>query len=68
MESVIRKQQIPTDFTVLNHPSLPTNVDGFTERHGRFLFIEVKTGEENATGGQAWALRSLRVRVYSRRS
>ena len=59
MKSVIRKTQYPTDFTVLDHSSLPTNVDGFTERHGRFLFIENKTGTESTTGGQAWAMRSL---------
>lgn len=59
MRTTIRKQQVPADFSILNHSSLPINVDGFVERHGRFLFIEVKTGEESTTGGQAWALRTL---------
>ena len=59
MKSIIRHQQIPTDFTSLDHSSLPINLDGLTERHGRFLLMEVKTGTEGIAGGQAWALRSL---------
>lgn len=53
--SVFRRPQYADDWSFLNHKSLPFNVDGMstrhlTERRGRFLFIEIKRGEEISVG------------------
>jgi hypothetical protein len=48
--STFDKPQYAEDFGFLNHTSLPSNIDGLTERHGKFLFIEVKRGEEISPG------------------
>jgi hypothetical protein len=48
--SIFHKPQYAEDFGFLDHPCLPTNLDGLTERHGKFLVIEVKRGEEISTG------------------
>lgn len=48
--SIFHKPQYAEDFSFLDHPCLPTNIDGLTERHGKFLVIEVKRGEEISTG------------------
>lgn len=48
--SAFYRPQYAEDWTFLDHPCLPTNMDGITERHGRFLVLEVKRGEEISTG------------------
>lgn len=61
-DSVIERKQYADNWAFLEHPSLPTNVDGIahhiTERGGRFLFIEVKRGE-NVSVGQRIMLSAL---------
>lgn len=51
--SVFRTKQIPLDFSPLLVPKLkwcPVNLDGITERCGRFLVLEVKHGEQVSIG------------------
>ena len=48
--STFHRPQYAEDFSFLDHPCLPTNLDGLTERHGKFLVIEVKHGEGISTG------------------
>jgi hypothetical protein len=53
--SVFKRPQFADDWSFLQHTSLPFNVDGMstrhlTERRGKFLFLEVKRGEEISTG------------------
>ena len=51
--SVFRTKQIPLDFSPLLVPKLkwcPVNLDGITERDGRFLVFEVKHGEQVSIG------------------
>jgi hypothetical protein len=56
------KTQYAENWAFLQHKCLPTNVDGITwhitERGGRFLFIEVKRGED-ISGGQGFMLEAL---------
>jgi hypothetical protein len=51
--------QIPTDFGTLRHKCLPSNLDGITERCGRFLVLEVKQANEWVSIGQERMLRAL---------
>ena len=50
--SIFLHQQTPTDFSCLRNVlnCLPCNVDGLTERLGRFLLLELKHGEQLSVG------------------
>lgn len=58
--SIFMHQQTPTDYSCLENDfrCLPCNLDGLTERHGRFLLMELKHGEE-LSGGQWRMLKAL---------
>jgi hypothetical protein len=58
--SIFVYQQIPTDYSCLENglKCLPCNLDGLTERSGRFLLMELKHGEE-ISGGQWRMLKAL---------
>ncbi len=51
-DSIFMHQQIPTDFSCLKNllNCLPCNLDGITERMGRFLVLEIKHGEQLSVG------------------
>jgi hypothetical protein len=50
MTSLFHNKQYAEDWGFLKHTSLPTNLDGLTERRGHFLLCEVKRGEEVSEG------------------
>ncbi len=58
--SIFMLQQTPTDYSCLENGlhCLPCNLDGLTERNGRFLLMELKHGEE-LSGGQWRMLKAL---------
>jgi hypothetical protein len=58
--SIFMYQQTPTDYSCLENglKCLPCNLDGLTERNGRFLLMELKHGEE-ISGGQWRMLKAL---------
>src|SRR5215468_183992 len=58
--SIFMHEQIPTDYSCLSNVlnCLPCNLDGLTERLGRFLLFEVKSGEQ-LSRGQAMMLKAL---------
>lgn len=58
--SIFIHQQTPTDYSCLENglKCLPCNLDGLTERNGRFLLMELKHGEE-ISGGQWRMLKAL---------
>jgi hypothetical protein len=58
--SIFMLQQTPTDYSCLENrlKCLPCNLDGLTERSGRFLLMELKHGEE-ISGGQWRMLKAL---------
>lgn len=58
--SIFLGQQTATDFSCLKNDlnCLPCNLDGITERMGRFLVLELKHGETLSTG-QERMLRAL---------
>jgi hypothetical protein len=57
--TALTRPQVAVDFGVLQHKCLPSNIDGITERCGRFLVLEIKQVSEDLTEGQWRALKAL---------